>query len=105
MKLQHLAIGDRFEYDGDVYVKTGPLTASSEKGGQRVIPRSAFLHPVGTVDVSPMAASSTLERQRVAAAFATFYASCTGLVGENDRRELELARQVFMTSLGLDFGD
>ena len=38
MKLQHLAIGARFEFEGQVYVKTGPLTASAEQGGQRVIP-------------------------------------------------------------------
>jgi hypothetical protein len=105
MKLQHLAIGDRFEYNGEVYVKTGPLTASSEKGGQRVIPRSAFLHPVGAVDLVPAEASSGLERRQVAVAFATFYASCAGLVGENDRRELELARQRFLGSLGLGSGD
>lgn len=33
MKLQHLSIGARFEYEGVTYVKTGPLTASSEAGG------------------------------------------------------------------------
>lgn len=101
MKLQHLAIGDRFEYEGDVYVKTGPLTAASEKGGQRVIPRSAFLHPVGGVEAVTDTASNKLERQQVAAAFASFYASCAGLVGDNERRELELARRRFLGSLGL----
>lgn len=101
MKLQHLAIGDRFEYNGDAYVKTGPLTAASENGGQRVIPRSAVLRPVGSADAAPVVANTNLERQQVAAAFATFYASCAGLVGENDRRELELARQRFLTALSL----
>ncbi|KAB2922403.1 MAG: hypothetical protein F9K30_12560 [Dechloromonas sp.] len=104
MKLQHLAIGDRFEYDGDVYVKTGPLTAASENGGQRVIPRSAVLRPVAVAEPSPAAAAG-LERQKVAAAFATFYANCSGLVGDNDRRELDLARRKFLGSLGLDSGD
>ena len=105
MKLQHLAIGDRFEYEGDVYVKTGPLTAASEKGGQRVIPRSAFLHPVSATGAAPESAASGLDRQKVVAAFATFYASCAGLVGENDRRELDLARRHFLSSLGLGSGD
>lgn len=104
MKLQHLAIGDRFEYDGDVYVKTGPLTAASENGGQRVIPRSAVLRPV-TVAEPVSTAAVGLERQKVAAAFATFYSSCSGLVGDNDRRELDLARRKFLGSLGLDSGD
>lgn len=105
MKLQHLAIGDRFEYDGDVYVKTGPLTAASEKGGQRVIPRSAFLRPVEAVAGAPEVAVSNLERRQVTAAFTAFYTRCLGLVGENNRRELELARQRFLSSLGLDSGD
>ena len=105
MKLQHLAIGDRFEYDGDVYVKTGPITAASEKGGQRVIPRSAVLRPVSTAEAVPDSAGNGLERQKVAAAFATFYASCAGLVGENDRRELDLARRRFLSCLGLGSGD
>ena len=46
MKLQHLAIGDRFEYDGKIFVKTGPVTASSENGGQQMIPRYAILKPL-----------------------------------------------------------
>lgn len=105
MKLQHLAIGDRFEYNGDVYVKTGPLTAASENGGQRVIPRSAVLRPVGAADAAPAAAGSSLQRQQVAAAFATFYARCAGLVGESERRQLDLARRHFLSSLGLGSGD
>lgn len=99
MKLQHLSVGDRFEYDGDVYVKTGPLTAASEKGGQRVIPRSAVLRPLAVPAPAPTVG---LERQQVAAAFSTFYARCAGLVGENDRRELEVAQSAFLRSLGLD---
>ena len=46
MKLQQLAIGDRFEYDGRILVKTGPLTASSDDGGQQMIPRYAVLKPL-----------------------------------------------------------
>jgi len=30
MKFQMLALGARFEFEGKVYVKTGPLTALSE---------------------------------------------------------------------------
>ncbi|WP_371322688.1 hypothetical protein VX159_09695 [Dechloromonas sp. ZY10] len=54
MRLQHLAIGARFEYEGQVYVKTGPLTASAEQGGQRMIPRYADLKPLD-VEASPTA--------------------------------------------------
>lgn len=101
MKIQHLPIGAHFEFEGQIFVKTGPMMAASEAGGQRVIPRSAFLHPVGSADSASAVANSSLERQQVAAAFATFYANCAGLVGENDRRELELARQRFLTALSL----
>jgi hypothetical protein len=104
MKLQFLAIGDRFEYDGEIYVKTGPLTAASEQGGQRVIPRSAVLRPLATTEPVQGTAAG-LERQKVLAAFSTFYASCSGLVGDNERRELELARRKFLASLGLDSDD
>ena len=38
MRLQDFPIGARFEYEGAIYVKTGPLTASSEQGKQRIIP-------------------------------------------------------------------
>jgi len=46
MKLNHLPIGARFEYEGQIYTETGPITAAAEKGGQRMIPRHAVLRPV-----------------------------------------------------------
>lgn len=75
MRLQHLAIGARFEYEGQVYVKTGPLTASAEQGGQRMIPRYADLKPldVETAPVAGEGAGRTREDDaRVRAAFNHF---------------------------------
>ena len=45
MKLTQLPLGARFEYDGEIFTKTGPMTAASEKHGQRMIPRYAVLKP------------------------------------------------------------
>ena len=30
MKLTQLPLGARFEYDGEIFTKTGPMTAASE---------------------------------------------------------------------------
>ena len=46
MKIHLLPMGARFVYEGEEYVKTGPLFASG-KGGQRLIPKYAVLTPLG----------------------------------------------------------
>ena len=55
-------MGARFEYEGVVYVKTGPLTASSEEGGQRIIPRYAILK---ALDVPAVEASKSPVKGRL----------------------------------------
>jgi len=101
MKLQHLAIGARFEYEGAVYVKTGPLTAASEEGGQRIIPRYAILKPldVPAVESNPSSIKGRLEAVRVRTAFERFYESCQRLVPEGGRDELAEARQQFLEAI------
>lgn len=101
MKLQHLAIGARFEYEGVVYVKTGPLTASSEEGGQRIIPRYAILKPldVPAAESSPSSIKGRLEAVRVRTAFERFYESCERLVPEGSRNELAEAREQFLAAI------
>lgn len=101
MKLQHLAIGARFEYEGAVYVKTGPLTASSEAGGQRMIPRYATLKPldVPAAEASQAPVKGRLEAVRVRTAFERFYASCERLVPADSRDELAEARQQFFEAI------
>lgn len=101
MKLQHLAIGARFEYEGLVYVKTGPLTASSESGGARIIPRYATLKPVE----APLHQEKQLDLARrdsraVRAAFDVFYETCNRLVDEGQREALAKARDDFLAALG-----
>ena len=101
MKLQHLAVGARFEYEGKVFVKTGPLTASSDQGGQQIIPRYAVLKPLDLPESAPApgVAARRLDPQRVRKAFEAFYASCDALVAPADREQLEAARATFFASL------
>lgn len=96
MKLQHLAIGARFEYEGGVFVKTGPLTASSEAGGQRIIPRHAVLRPL---DTPATEGKGRLEASVVRKAFNAFFETCDRLVGEAGQAELEQARQRFLKAI------
>lgn len=100
MKLQHLAIGDRFEFHGKIFVKTGPLTASSEDGGQQIIPRYAVLKPI---DLPPREEKPGLRRKleegAVLAAFDDFYKTCSELLDDSALPSLAEARQRFMQRL------
>lgn len=99
MKLQHLPIGARFEYKGQVFVKTGPLTAASEEGGQQVIPRSAVLKPLDGPTTEAKGQGRELEEARVLAAFADFHQACSRLVDVTARPQLEAARLKFLRAL------
>ncbi len=37
MRFPHLPPGARFEFEGNTYVKTGPVSATAEDGSQRMI--------------------------------------------------------------------
>jgi len=98
MKLQQLSIGERFEYQGEIFVKSGPLTAVGEHSGQRVIPRYALLRPVGATapvnDAAPM-----LPAAKVQAAFEDFYVRCQSLVTADGQAALAKAREDFLAAL------
>ncbi|MBL8484685.1 MAG: hypothetical protein JNJ60_21000 [Rhodocyclaceae bacterium] len=100
MKFQQLPMGARFEYEGKIYVKAGPLTATSEQGGQCMIPRYAVLKPLG--DLPPVQAPAPrrrLDEAAVMAAFDEFYRNCHRLVDTNARTALDAARQRFVAQL------
>lgn len=100
MKLHDFATGSRFEYDGQIFVKTGPLTAASENGCQRIIPRYAVLKPLDTgTPASAAAARGKLDKKTVLAAFDHFYQRCSPLVDSAALPELESARQRFIAAL------
>ncbi len=100
MKFQHLPIGARFEYEGQTYVKNGPLTASSEHSGQRLIPRYAHLNPLdGFVSPAKSGPGRQLSEALVMVAFEDFFKTCTRLTDETARLELEAAKRKFLGKL------
>lgn len=100
MKLQFLPMGARFEYQGTIYVKTGPMMAASETGEQKLIPRYAMLTPLDPMP-SPTAPANVhqIPEPVVLAAFEKFYQSCSRLVEESGRLELARARLAFLEAL------
>jgi hypothetical protein len=99
MKFQQLPIGARFELDGQVYVKTGPIAAAGESGAPRMIPRHAVLRPLDGMPPAPPPPSRKLDEHRVLAAFAAFCTDCEALLGEQGRPALDAARQRFLAAL------
>jgi hypothetical protein len=71
MRIQQLPIGTRFEYNGQEYVKTGPMIGTSD-AGQRLIPKHAELRPLDDVETAQEKPSETLLRADVLEAFETF---------------------------------
>jgi len=45
-KFHLFPIGEAFRYEGRVFTKNAPLTATDEEGRQRMIPRSALVEPL-----------------------------------------------------------
>lgn len=99
MKIHQLPIGARFEYEGEEYVKTGPLFATG-KGGQRLIPKYAILKPLGDLPAAPeKSASASLRRADALRAVEAFYADCRELVPQDRQADLEAARARCLKSL------
>ncbi len=84
MKFQQLPLGARFEFEGRVYVKVGPMAASAEDGGgQRLIPRWAVLKPLdGAAGATPKRPARQLDEAAVTAAFEAYHAACARLLDE-----------------------
>ncbi len=102
MKFQHLPIGARFEFEAKIYSKTGPLTASAEAGGQRVIPRYADLTPLDAcVPRAARKSPATLDPDKVKAAFDEFYAEAARRIDTSQQLALIQARERFFSGLGL----
>lgn len=100
MKLQHIPLGGRFEYEGRIFVKTGPLTASSETGGQRIIPRYAVLKPVDAPSpTAPAGKPCPLDAAAVRAAAEAFCNDCATLIDPAAGAEFDALRQRFLSSL------
>lgn len=105
MKFQQLQVGQRFEFEGKVYVKTGPVAAAEEGAGkQRMVPRYAVLKPVGEAPAASLKkAPKMLSKELILSLFDGFYAECTDILVRSPNPEakarLEAARQRFLESL------
>ncbi len=100
MKFQHLPIGARFEFEGKVYVKTGPLAAASDQGDTRMIPRYATLKPLdGMAPIVTPPPGRKLDEAVVLAAFEAFHAECAALLDPATKNQLDEARARFRAAL------
>jgi hypothetical protein len=99
MKIHQLPIGARFEYEGQEYVKTGPLLGTGGSG-QRLIPKYAVLKPLGGAGAVPEAKpDEPVMRSRVVEALETFHRRCEALVPTDQLAELATARDAFLKDL------
>jgi hypothetical protein len=110
MKFYLIPIGQEFVFQGETYVKSGPLTASPKSGGKdRLIPRSADTQPASTDNASAMpksGATQYLPKDVVINSFNNYHQYCLGLIKEADkdssrdfRERLENHFQELMSSL------
>jgi hypothetical protein len=99
MKIHLLSMGARFEYEGEEYVKTGPLFATG-KGGQRLIPRYAVLRVLGGDQPRPASTGDSLAKADVLKAFNVYYAQCERMTVDTEHGTLHHARETFLKALG-----
>ena len=91
MRFPQLPIGQRFRYQGKVFSKTGPLTASEEgTGNSRLIMKSA---EVTLLDLaaSALEAKQQFTRQEVEALCARFQAELHGIINDYAGPQTSLA--------------
>ncbi|MBI3772013.1 MAG: hypothetical protein HY272_04885 [Gammaproteobacteria bacterium] len=83
MKFQQLSVGQRFEFEGQVFVKISPLLAQAESSsGQRLLPRSAIVRLLdkGMPSVAESVKKETLDLAEVSAAVGQFHLDCVASV-------------------------
>lgn len=99
MKIHQLPLGARFEYEGVVYVKSGPMMGTGPEG-QRLIPKYVMLNPLdGVPQAAPPPAEGMVSKAQVLAALADYHARCESLVPEAQHLELTAAREAFIQAL------
>lgn len=105
MKFQLLPLGARFEFEGKIYSKSGPMTASGPSGEQKMIPRYADLTPMdGNTTQRQPPPPRLLNPGDVQAAFDAFYAEVAERVDTRQLGALAMARKRFLDSLGIEAG-
>lgn len=86
MKFKLLSIGQKFEYEGESYVKTSPLIACNIKTSHnKMIPRYAMLTLLDdTGTKKQQIKSETINSQEILNAFNLFYEKCISTLEKND---------------------
>jgi len=99
MKFKLLSVGQKFKYEGEVYLKTSPIIASNvETGHNKMIPAYAVLQlQEQSVAENEITKKDNLSSEQVIKAFNEFYASCVCLI--EDKSALDIARDKFMQSI------
>lgn len=96
-KFTLLPIGEAFEFQGETYIKTGPLTACNQAtNSQRMIPRSALVKSTGGTP-SPAAAekpSRQIPEDLVLQAFEQYHKGCMEWLLLTEERDSELASRI-----------
>lgn len=84
MKFHDLDIGQRFELDGVVYVKTSPVLAGQvEGGGSKFMPRYVMVRLLdGAAPRANMEQEKMLRAGEVLAAFEAFHSACREELGK-----------------------
>lgn len=113
MKFHLVPVGEKFEYQGEVYIKADKLIANSEKTGQnRLIPRSANVQPVSeqTSSTPKVVEEHQVQTTKVLEQFDNYHQQCMQCLSDIDhstdpdiinrkKNQLEDARKVFIDSL------
>ena len=104
MKIHQLPYGARFTYQGEEYVKSGPMFGTG-KDGQKIIPRYAVLQvlddPASAAASGdlPVAPKDAVSRAEVLRAFAGFCLHCRTLIADDQAGAFERARNQFLNAL------
>ena len=103
MKFKLLSIGQKFEYEGEVYIKTSPLIANNIKTSHnKMIPRYAILKLLDDSGTSERQVNNqTVQAQEVIETFNVFYEQCITTLEKNKvlipliKDEIDKARDEF----------
>lgn len=103
MKFHLVPVGEKFEFQGEIYVKADKLIANSEKTGQnRLIPRSANVQPVtAQTNATPKVIDEhQVQTAKVLEQFDKYHQLVLRHVtDESILTDLDTARQQFINSL------
>jgi hypothetical protein len=94
-KFSLLPIGEAFEYQGERYTKSGPLTASRSDGSSRMIPRSAVVSPLsGSAPPAPAMTAKQLPVPQVLEAFEHYHKGCLEWLAMTEQVDAALAATI-----------